>query len=46
MKEMLEFAALHNIKAKTELFPISQVNKAIAKVKNNKARYRVVLKID
>lgn len=41
--EMLEFAARHNISAQTELMPMSQVNEAIAKLKENKARYRMVL---
>jgi len=44
MREMLEFAARHDIKAKTDLMPMSEVNQAIAKLKENKARYRVVLK--
>ena len=43
MKEMLKFAQEHDIKPKIELMPMSQVNKAIKRVKENKARYRVVL---
>ena len=41
--EMLDVAARHGIKAKTELFPMSKVNEAIDKVKKNKVRYRAVL---
>lgn len=44
IKEMLEFSAKHNIQAKTQLMSICEVNDAISLVRNNKARYRVVLK--
>jgi uncharacterized zinc-type alcohol dehydrogenase-like protein len=44
IREMLEFAAQHDIKAMTEIMPMSEVNDAIAKLKDNKARYRIVLK--
>jgi uncharacterized zinc-type alcohol dehydrogenase-like protein len=43
MKEMLKFAQAHGIKPKVELMPMSQVNKAIQRVKENKARFRIVL---
>jgi uncharacterized zinc-type alcohol dehydrogenase-like protein len=43
MKETLKFAQAHGIKPKIELMPMSQVNKAIQRVKENKARYRIVL---
>ncbi len=43
MNEMLEFAARHQVKAKTELMPLNAVNTAIEKVRNNQARYRMVL---
>ena len=43
MKEMLKFAQAHDIKPKIELMPMSQVNKALKRVKENKARYRIVL---
>ena len=43
MREMLEFSQAHGIKPKVELMPMSQVNEAIRRVKENKARYRVVL---
>ena len=42
-QEMLDFAARHAIKPKVELMPASEVNAAIAKVRNNTARYRIVL---
>ena len=45
MNEMLEFAARHNIVAKTELFPLDSVNDALIKVRNNTARYRMVLEV-
>ena len=43
---MLEFCARHDIAPVTELFPMSQVNDAIARLESGKARYRVVLKND
>ena len=45
LAEMLEFAARNNIVAKTEVFPLNDVNRAIEKVRNNTIRYRAVLKI-
>ncbi len=42
--DMLEFAARHGIQAKTEVVPISEVNAAVDKVRQGKARYRMVLK--
>jgi len=44
MKEMLRFAARHNIGAQVEVLPMPQVNEAIEKVRKNQARYRMVLK--
>lgn len=44
IKEMLEFSARHNIKAVTETFPMKNVNDAIERLRQNKARYRIVLK--
>ena len=41
--KMLEFAARHQIEPITELFPMSQVNDAMEKLKNGKPRYRLVL---
>ena len=43
LKEMLDVAARHGIKATTESFPMAQANAAIEKVKKNKVRYRAVL---
>jgi uncharacterized zinc-type alcohol dehydrogenase-like protein len=43
LKEMLDVAARHGIKATTELFPMNQANAAIEKVKKSKVRYRAVL---
>jgi alcohol/geraniol dehydrogenase (NADP+) len=43
LREMLDVAARHGVKATTELFPMSRANEAIEKVKKNKVRYRAVL---
>jgi len=43
IQEMLDFAARHHIKAKTQLIPMADVNTAVDIVRNNQARYRVVL---
>ncbi len=43
IREMLDVAARHDIKAQTELFPMAKANDAIEKVKKNKVRYRAVL---
>ena len=43
MKEMLSFAQEHGIVPLVELMPMSQVNEAIQRVRQNKARYRIVL---
>lgn len=43
MHEMLSFAQEHNIKPRIGLMPMSQVNEALQKVKENRARYRIVL---
>lgn len=40
---MLDFAARHNIKPHTELFPMSQVNEAIERLKSGDVHYRIVL---
>ena len=45
MRETLEFAARHNIQAKTETMPITDVNAALEKVRRNRARYRMVLSL-
>lgn len=45
INDMLRFSARHNIAAKTEVLPLSEVNAALDKVRNNSARYRMVLKM-
>jgi uncharacterized zinc-type alcohol dehydrogenase-like protein len=42
--EMLEFASRHNILAQTEVLPMNKVNQAIQNVRDNKTRFRMVLK--
>lgn len=46
IREMLQFAAQHQIKAKTEILPLAEVNTAIDKVRRNQARYRMVLAVN
>ncbi len=43
MREMLSFAQQHSIRPKIELMPMAKVNEAIQRVKENMARYRIVL---
>ncbi|MGB6744596.1 MAG: NAD(P)-dependent alcohol dehydrogenase [Terracidiphilus sp.] len=43
LREMMDVAARHGVKATTESFPMSKANEAIEKVKKNKVRYRAVL---
>lgn len=43
MREMLSFAQEHRIEPKIELMPMAKVNEAIQRVKENRARYRIVL---
>lgn len=43
MKEMLSFAQVHTITPMLEMMPMSQVNEALQRVRENKARYRIVL---
>jgi uncharacterized zinc-type alcohol dehydrogenase-like protein len=43
IKEMLDVAARHGVKAQTESFPMAKANEAIEEVKKNKVRYRAVL---
>jgi len=44
--EMLRFAAEHRIQPQVETFAADRVNEAIAKVRANEARYRVVLEFE
>ena len=43
IREMLDVAARHGVKAQTESFPMAKAHEAIEKVKKNKDRYRAVL---
>lgn len=43
IREMLDVAARHGVKAMTESFPMAKANEAIEKVNKNKVRYRAVL---
>jgi uncharacterized zinc-type alcohol dehydrogenase-like protein len=43
LREMLDVAARHGVKAQTERFPMAKANAAIELVKKNKVRYRAVL---
>lgn len=44
IRQMLDFARLHEIQPVVEVFPMEQVNEAIARLESGDARYRVVLK--
>lgn len=44
--QMLDFAVRHDIRPHVEVFPMSQVNEALARVRSGQARYRVVLRRD
>ncbi len=44
IRTMLRFAAQHGIVAKTEVFPMSEVNTALKKLASNQIHYRAVLK--
>lgn len=43
MREMIDVASRHGVKAQVERFPMAKVNDAIDKVKKNKVRYRAVV---
>jgi len=43
LREMVDVAARHGVRAQTEDFPMAKANEAIEKVKKNKVRYRAVL---
>lgn len=45
-RTMIEFCARHQILPVTELFPMSQVNEALDRLREGKARYRIVLEND
>ena len=42
--KMLDFAARHEIEPVVEIYPFSEVNEAMARLKSGKARYRIILK--
>lgn len=44
IRKMLKFAARHGIAAKTETFPMSEVNTALDKLAKNQIHYRAVMK--
>ncbi|HEY7773339.1 MAG TPA: zinc-binding dehydrogenase, partial [Marinagarivorans sp.] len=44
--KMLDFAALHKIEPVTEFYSFDHVNEAIARLREGKAHYRIVLKRD
>ena len=43
LKEMLAFAARHHIQAKTQVMPMQDAAQALDLVRENQARYRIVL---
>ncbi len=43
LREMIDVAARHGVKATIEVFPMAKANEAIEKVKKGKVRYRAVL---
>jgi uncharacterized zinc-type alcohol dehydrogenase-like protein len=43
IREMLDFAALHDIGARVEVLPIAEVNTALDRLRKNDVRYRFVL---
>lgn len=45
IREMLGFAARHGIEAQVEVLPLTEVNSALARVRENRARYRMVLAV-
>jgi uncharacterized zinc-type alcohol dehydrogenase-like protein len=45
LKQMLDVAARHGIRARTELFPLKDVNAALGRVARNEVRYRAVLEL-
>lgn len=46
IRQMLDFAARHNVTPVTEHFPMSKVNEAFEHLRSGKARYRIVLDRD
>jgi uncharacterized zinc-type alcohol dehydrogenase-like protein len=46
IRQMLDFAARHNVAPVNEHFPMSKVNDAMEHLRSGKARYRIVLHRD
>jgi len=46
IRKMLEFSARHNIKPVTEKFPLNKVNDAMERLRQGKAKYRLILTKD
>ena len=46
IRKMLEFSARHNIKPVTEKFPLNKVNDAMERLRQGKAKYRLILTND
>ena len=46
MREMLSFAQEHGVTPRIEQLPMADVNDAIRRLKENRARYRIVLSND
>ncbi|MBF0659295.1 NAD(P)-dependent alcohol dehydrogenase [Psychrobacter sp. NG25] len=46
LRQMLDFAARHNIQPVTETYKMSEINEAFARLESGNARYRVVLERD
>ena len=45
VRQMLDFAARHSITAETETYPVARIDDAIERVRQGRARYRVVLEM-
>jgi uncharacterized zinc-type alcohol dehydrogenase-like protein len=45
IREMLDFAARHGVAAKVEMRPLAEADAALARVREARARYRVVLSV-
>jgi uncharacterized zinc-type alcohol dehydrogenase-like protein len=43
LREMLDFAARHGVKARVQVMPMAECNEAMAITRSGSARYRVVL---
>jgi uncharacterized zinc-type alcohol dehydrogenase-like protein len=41
--QMLDFAARHAVRPRVEIYPVADINRAVARVRSGDARYRVVV---